>query len=552
MQTSDNSVSVRSNVRRDLLQTAALFNTDKKMVWEYVSNGLQYVDPGVNPVVRVDLDTRGKRIVVSDNGRGMDLAGLQNFFVMHGENLDRKHGRPGRGRFGTGKAAGFGIGDVLRVRTVRNGVRCTVELTRQDIDAMADEDSIPVRVLEDSAPTDEPNGTRVEVDGIHLRSLDQTGVVRYIERQLARWPKSCLVFVNGHECEFADPPVAEERRFRPTGEERGTLGDVELIIRVAKAPLEEELRGVSIYANGVWLETTLAGNEAREMVNYVFGEIDIPQLDDDQSPIPAFDVTRSMQLNRANELVQHLYAFIGERVDEVRRDLARADRERRASEEAKRLAKQASEIAELINAHFRGFEQRVSRARALAAGASDPGPMGIGAGTEESDLLAGSELPAEVVSPTGGPGHGDGVGGDGSRAPNLGPVVAPAPPDRESRARAAGGEGVGVRSRGGFRVEFSNLGSEEHRAKYVPEERTIYINLDHPQVAAAKGLASIDDLAFRRLAYEVAFSEYAIALASELAARDEYLDPSDPIVEIRETVNDLARKAAHLYSGQHP
>jgi hypothetical protein len=52
---------------------------------------------------------------------------------------------------------------------------------------------------------------------------------------------------------------------------------------------------------------------------------------------------------------------------------------------------------------------------------------------------------------------------------------------------------------------------------------------------------------FRRLAYEVAFSEYAIALASELVNHGEYIDPSDPIVDIRETLNRVARQAAALY-----
>jgi hypothetical protein len=51
-----------------------------------------------------------------------------------------------------------------------------------------------------------------------------------------------------------------------------------------------------------------------------------------------------------------------------------------------------------------------------------------------------------------------------------------------------------------------------------------------------------------RLAYEVAFSEYAIALSAELNDNDEYTDTSDPIVDIRETINRIARKAASLYS----
>lgn len=548
MQPESDQISVRTNVKRDLLHTAAHFNTDKKVVWEYVSNGLQYVDQGVNPIVTVDVDTRSRRIVVSDNGRGMDWTGLQNFFLMHGENLDRREGRPGRGLFGTGKAAAFGIADLLRVRTVQNGIRCTVELTRQDVAAMGDEDSIPVRQIERGVATTEPNGTRIEVAGVHLKSLDTAGVIRYVERNLAHWQKGCLVFVNRRQCEYAEPAVAEEKSFRPTGDLRNQLGDVELVVKVAKAPLEEELRGISIYARGVWLETTLAGCEGREMANYIFGEIEVPQLDDENSPIPAFDVSRSGRLNPANPLVAQLYAFIGEHVDHVRRDLVRADRERRASEEAQRLAKQALEIAELINRHFRDFERRVTKVRALATGASDFGPLATAGGSGDTELVLGSDVPASVLSPTGGPGHGDGLSGGGSRVPNLGPVVTPAAPDAERKGREMGGDGGGPMPKGGFRVEFGNLGAEEHRAKYAPEERTIYINLDHPQVASAKGLASADDVAFRRLAYEVAFSEYAIALASELAARDEYLDPSDYIVDIRKTINDLARGAAHLYS----
>ncbi|HET6163529.1 MAG TPA: ATP-binding protein, partial [Planctomycetota bacterium] len=110
---------VTSHVGRDLLQSASLFRTDHNVVWEYVSNGLQYVDPGVRPIVTVQVESSRRRIIVRDNGRGMDWQGLKNFFVMHGENVDRQQGRPGRGFFGTGKSAAFGIADTLCITTVR-------------------------------------------------------------------------------------------------------------------------------------------------------------------------------------------------------------------------------------------------------------------------------------------------------------------------------------------------------------------------------------------------------------------------------------------------
>jgi hypothetical protein len=274
---------------------------------------------------------------------------------MHGENIDRKEGRPGRGRFGTGKSAAFGVASSLRITTVRNRKRSTVELDRSDIEKMTSEDPIPVRKVEKEVPTNQQNGTIVEIEGVHLRSLDQAGIIQYIERHLARWPKNATVFVNNHECEFQEPPIKEEKKFRAEGGEKDVLGDADLVIKVSKAPVEQDLRGISIFSNGVWHETTLAGSENKEMAQYIFGEIEVPKLDDDRSPIAAFDVSRSMRLNPENELVRALYAFIGRKVEEVRRALAEEDKKRKSEEEMKRLTKQAAEIARVINEDFDAF-----------------------------------------------------------------------------------------------------------------------------------------------------------------------------------------------------
>ena len=547
MVSAENQLLVKTHVARDLLQNAAVFKTDKLVVWEYVSNSLQYVDAGTSPRVKVVLRSRKKQISISDNGRGMDWRDLQNFFVMHGENVDRKKGRPGRGRFGTGKSAAFGIGDVLRMTTTRNGKRSRVELRRKDVDGWSSEDPIPVLTVEREAPTSAPNGTNIEIEGIHLRKLDQAGIIRYIERHLTKWPKGATVFVNNHECEFTEPAVAREVLFQPDEPLRTKLGDVELTLKVAKAPLDEDLRGVSIYSNGVMHETTLAGSEGREMAQYIFGEIDVPRLDDDTSPMRPFDLSRSLQLNRNNPLVRAIYAFIGPKIDQLRRELMTAEGKRRASAEAKRLGKQAAEIAKVINEDFRDFRERVVKARAKAAGGLDPYRTPVG-GSDHDDLIYGAELPAEVVSEPGESGSPGGSGNSGAETPEPTPQVVPGTPDSEKKGQRAGDTSKRRRPRGGFQVKFDYMGPDEYRAKYVSEERAIYINLDHPQLAAAKGSSSIDDPTFKRLAYEVSFAEYAVALASELAARDEYLDPSDSIVDIRETINRVARKGASLYA----
>ena len=550
---------VKSHVARDLLQSAGLFKTDKLVVWEYVSNGLQYVSVGTNPDVRVSLDSKKKRIAVQDNGRGMDWPGLQNFFLMHGENIDRKEGRIGRGMFGTGKSAAFGIADTLRIKTIRNGRRSTVELSRQDIENMSSEDPITVNILEKQTSTAEPNGTQVEIEGIHLKSLDQAGIIHYIERHLARWPKNATVYVNNHECEFSEPPVSDEFCFTPEGPLKEVLGDVELVLKVSKSPLDEELRGVAVYSNGVWHETTLAGSEGREMSQFVFGDIDVPQLDADKTPIRPFDISRSMRLNPENELVQAIHCFIGTKVEQVRRDLVEVDKRRRADEDTRKLAEQASEIARVINEDFEAFRQRVAKVRAKARGAFDPTKTTAEGGDLDDDFIPGNTLPAkplviphaEEPDPPPPPDEQipplpDETAQHRSQPPTL--AVELAGDNAPNRGNAAGGSGVRRKPAGGFNVKFKNMGQDSQRAQYFPEERTIYINLEHPQLAMARGGRTVDDPVFRRLAYEVAFTEYAIALAQELEKRGEYLDPSDPLVDIRATINRVARRGAHLYS----
>jgi hypothetical protein len=543
---SSNTIFVKSHVGRDLLQNAALFKTDKLVVWEYVSNGLQYVDSGANPVVTVKLDSKARRIRISDNGRGMTLDGLQNFFVMHGEILDRKLGTPGRGRFGTGKSAAFGIANLLRVTSVRDSRRSEVELTRQDLDKVSSGDPIPVRILQNEIACSDPNGTIVEIEQIHLRSLDQPGCIRYMERHLARWPKNCTVFVNNHECEYSEPPIREQRRFRPTGTAQELLGDAELVLKVSKAPVDEDLRGVSIFANGVWHETTLAGAEGKEMSSYIIGEIDVPRLDEENGPISPFDLSRSMRLNPSNEIVRAIYAFISQSVEQVRRELVDRERQRRESEEARRLADQGADIARFLNEDFDSFRDKINKVRVKAAGLVDladtPAP-----GDSMNGLVDGGEVPSVLTSPVGGVGAEGDDAADGDIPRALRPELK-AEQDGKMTGKNAPQSQRPAGKRGGFGVEFKAMGSEDDRARYFRDERTICINTDHPQLLAAKGAGSIEDPTFRRLAYEVAFTEYAIAISSELGERGEYSDWSDPIFEVRATVNRLARKGARLYT----
>jgi len=539
---SQSALKVTSHVGRDLLQSAALFKHEHAVVWEYVANGLEYKDTGTRPNVAVQIDPKAKSIRISDNGRGMLIEDLRRYFQMHGENIDRKQGRPGRGFFGTGKSAAFGIAESLTITTVRNGRRSKVHLDRKEIKAQTSGDEIPIEVIENEVKTSAPNGTVVEIDKVSLKSVDIGGVIRHIERHIAYWPDASVI-VNNHACEFAEPDVSREIKVSTKGTEfASSLGEAMLTIKVAKAPLDEELRGIAILSRDVWHETTLAGCDRKPFADYLFGTVDVATIADDKSDIPPFDMSRSMKLNPRNEVVADTLRFVGINLEIVRRELEKQDRERRQGEEQKRLQQQGSKIAELINNHFKEWSSKLKTTMAKAGTGRDILPAKHENNETDLGAVFGNELPGIIV--------GEGRG-DEPVEPGPGPEPVPTVPrvqlDDESKDLVAKKAPSSPRksAAGGFQVAFENIGENEKRAKYDKATRTIYINLDHPRIAvevkSAKTTSPVDDPNFLRMAYEIAFTEYAIVLAQELSAIQFFFDPQDALVELRQTIDDLSK-----------
>jgi hypothetical protein len=77
---------------------------------------------------------------------------------------------------------------------------------------------------------------------------------------------------------------------------------------------------------------------------------------------------------------------------------------------------------------------------------------------------------------------------------------------------------------------------------------TILINLDHPAVKNALHSVGVGDPNFKRLSYEIAFTEYSVALGYEMAERDPDIPADDLLYEVRSTLNRVAASAAALYA----
>ncbi len=543
-----NELVVQSDVGRDLLQSAEHFKTDRAVVWEYVANSLQYTNPRVPPKVMVTIDEKKKTIKIADNGRGMDKADLQHFFTMHAENRERAAGRVGRGMFGTGKSAAFGIASTLTVSSVKNGKKTVVRLLREVVEGVPQGDNIRPDVLEDGVPTGESNGTVVEISRIHLRRIDRTAIISNIERHLAHYPRDVEVFVDHHECGFKEPEIAEEYPFYPPLDLAEILGEARLNVKVAKGPLDEELRGVQIFSHGNWHATTLAGSENKKMSEFILGEIDVPTLEEYEGPIKPFDNTRSGHLNPNNEIVSAIYRFIGPKIDQVRRQLVERERRHAQSEAAQRLAQQANKIAQVLSDDFAAFQAKLRRAQSVVTGRDLGSRFAPTAAEEEGPWVEGGP---HLANPLESNTTKEESNADEDDLPKPAPDLPRAvEPNEEgiTTGRPRGGRGQGRTPSGGLHVEHQNLGEEDRRGKYVGDRRTIIINLDHPEVAAAYSIGGPDDIAFIRLAWEVAISEYAVALAQELVNVEQISTPDEALYEIRDHIDRVSRQVASLYA----
>jgi hypothetical protein len=548
------SLKLTTHVGRDLLASAAAFKTEQAVVWEYVVNSLQYVDDGVAPKISVQVSQAEHRIEVSDNGRGMSDKDLARFFTMHGENLDRQRGRIGRGKFGTGKSAAFGIARELVVDTRRSGVRNRVALSRDQIDKSSGED-IPLLWEVRNEGTTLPNGTTIVINKIEIPRLSSAPIIEYIERHLqvfrAAQPE---VAVNEHVCQYREPEVSGAYEFTPPDDLAQKLGNVVLRVKVSRGPLPETEIGVSVTAGlGALVAVETGGIERKEFGNYLFGEIDCPAIEQAKSNIEPYDPSRNLQLNVRHPVCAVLVPFIASKLEEVRLIQVRRLQEARKTEQARRLEQEANRIAELLNRDFETVVSRLDGIRSAAANSTSGsvGRVGAGgaAGSDTGAFVEGVQVAANVDAMDA---PADDRGSADTRqneAPIL-PKRASPDPRGQSGADQAGGEGSKKRPRGGFKVAYRALGEKEHRSKYDPATLTILINLDHPAVrnalAAANG--STEDLSFRRLSYELSFTEYSLALGYEWIQRDPQVPADDVLYDIRFALNRVSVAAASLYA----
>jgi len=471
---------------------------------------------------------------------------------MHGENIERKQGAGGRGKYGTGKSAAFGIGKHFTVDTVRNGLRNRLELSKEDIEASTGS-VIPVRHTIANEKTANGNGTTIIIDEIFLPKIDAAKIIKKVERHLQSYRSvNPQVLVGDHLCTYREPKIQEEFAFTPEGAWSDVLGkDVTLVLRVAMSPLESDERGVSIHCGpGNLVAVEDSGVCTKEMGEYLFGEIDVPRLESDEYEMEAFDASRDMKLRPEHPVAASLIGFLGTKLEEVRKKLVKRKREASQEQANQELKQQADKIADLLNNDFKAVNEKILKIRSVRRTTGNmQSDFGGESGNDENPdgwvkgIAERGDVPESNREPNSDP-------QDNSHEPSDAPPISGVQNDVGEAAVdpvSSGGTSRKRRPRGGFSVEYEHMGENEDRAKYIADRGLFMINLDHPVVKSANNSLGVRDIGFIRLSHEIVFSEYALALANMAAVDDPDIPADDVIYDARETLNRISAKSAILY-----
>lgn len=188
-----------------------LYSTLPPVISELVTNAFDAESRKVEIVVPTETITPESEVIVRDFGHGMNAEELQNEYLpigrnRRGEKSERVLSKNGKvrvtGRKGLGKLSGFGVADVMEIRSVRSANAITIRLSYAKMKEWSKiypgKDYEPEIVVERAGPTVDPEGVEVI-----LRSLRRTNRInpetlrRGIARRLALIGPEFQVYVNG-------------------------------------------------------------------------------------------------------------------------------------------------------------------------------------------------------------------------------------------------------------------------------------------------------------------------------------------------------------------
>lgn len=302
------------------------------VISEYVANAWDAWAENVEISIPKQRMSPDYEITISDDGQGMTFEEVNNKFLVVGRNkrqdedrdFEEKDGerRMVMGRKGIGKLAGFGIADVVRIRTTKDGQYIEFELDYGEMRKEANEDPNATTTynprIVDRGRTSNESGTVVTLTQF---DREQRPTPRYARQRLARRfsviGDNFTVRVNGKEvtgeernlkskCQFLreydQEPIDSNGKYTISGW-IGTL----------PKPVPDEIHGgVAVMARGKTAQKPISfgaaegGTGGQFALQYLVGEIHADFLDEKEDLIATHRNEVMWERRPADKLFNHI------------------------------------------------------------------------------------------------------------------------------------------------------------------------------------------------------------------------------------------------------
>lgn len=230
-----------------------LYSQSLELIRELVNNAYDADAAEVRITIRED------EIEVADNGSGMDLAGLEQYFNIGSQeklyrDISPKFHRQRIGQFGIGKFAGLSAADRFEIWTKRGDFSARVVFDRKNWEEGGEDWTLPLEIF--SAHPGRPDGTRVVLSQV-TKQLDPFQVERKVIEAVPIKAPNFAVYVNDSRVRAIRVPGRKLPFLE--GTEFGLVHG-EIVLASLPRPAVEEV-GIEIKVKGVTVRRDLFGME---------------------------------------------------------------------------------------------------------------------------------------------------------------------------------------------------------------------------------------------------------------------------------------------------
>lgn len=225
----------------------SMYSKYPKAIGELVVNGY---DADAN-YVTVSIQSTKDRVVIEDNGEGMDEQDIREAYMFLGSGQKRAtantaiYHRLPIGNKGIGKLAGFGIAKRIEVKTIKNGKAYEFCMDRDELERSERMGKLKEPIL-DRAPMElkefdakgQPSGTTVTLRKLRPECdrIDVDKVIAHLAHELPLG-ENFKVVVNNHRCEPKDIPARRKIPVDHTDPVCGRIiGEIIVATKMLKKP----------------------------------------------------------------------------------------------------------------------------------------------------------------------------------------------------------------------------------------------------------------------------------------------------------------------------